>query len=170
MFVILLCHPHLRRLSNHWVRVSDLNDGWTSRDGLVSDAVLAGSQDNVALAVDSFRDGDLEVAINWGDISVDGASNCDEGSVDFVLPVLGSKNVARGVKGDNITRLNGTRSADAEGWESLERELGLGSVAVWAGDDEASGESVDLIEGQWIIEWLWKWGLLVGGTDISAMA
>jgi hypothetical protein len=122
MFVVFLCHSHLRRLSNHWVRVSDLNYGWTSRDGFVSDAVLAGSQDGVALAVYSFRDGDLEAAINWGDISVDGASGGDEGSVDFVFAVLGSKNVARGVKGDNITRLDGARGTDAEGWESLERE------------------------------------------------
>jgi hypothetical protein len=52
MFVIFICHEHLRRLSNHWVRVSDLNDGCSSRDGVVSDTILAGSQDNVALAVE----------------------------------------------------------------------------------------------------------------------
>jgi hypothetical protein len=131
MFVIFICHPHLR-LSNHWVRISDLNDGCSGRYSVVSDMILAGSQDNVALAVDSFKDGELEAAINWGDISVDGASDGDEGSVNVIFATLGSKNIARGVKGDNITRLDGARSSDAEGWASLEGELGLGSVAVWA--------------------------------------
>jgi hypothetical protein len=131
MFVVFIFHPHLR-LCNHWVRVSDFNDGWASRNGLVSDAVLAGSQDNVALAVDSFRNDDLEATIDWCGIGVDGASDGDERSVDVILAVLGSENVARSVKGDNITRLDGARGADAEGWESLERELGFGGVAVWA--------------------------------------
>ena len=81
-----------------------------------------------------------------------------------------TKSVARSQEVDGITGLDGASRAEGDSGECLKRELGLGSVGVRAGDDEAGCEGVDFVECQGGVEGLGEGRLLDGGADVGVMA
>jgi hypothetical protein len=147
--------------------IGDLNDGWASGDSVIVYGVSAGGEDNVGLSINSRRDDERETSINRGSLGVERASNGDESTVDRGGSVSRGDGVVGGQEGDSVTRLDGAGGAESEGGESLDGKSGVGLGAV---DDEAGGESVDLVEVKRSVERLGEGALLLSSTEVRGVA
>ena len=134
--------------------VCDLNDSRSGSDRVVVDGILAASQNNVGLAVDTLWHDGGEATLDWRGINDDGASNGDESGVDRGRRVLRPEDVVGCVQGDGVTALDRSLGAEGKDGERLDWERW---VVGRAGDDELRGKRVDLVDGQGGIEWRWEW-------------
>lgn len=71
-------------LLREWVNVAYLNDGRAGGDGVVSDSLVAASQDNVGLAGETLGDLNSEATLDRGSLDEGGAGDGNEGSVDLL--------------------------------------------------------------------------------------
>lgn len=146
--------------------VCDLDDRWTCNNCIIRYHSVARAEDSVGLAVDASWDDSAVSTSNLGGNTADRTSDGNEAGVDGGT---GASNelVAASEESDGGSRLKGTGGAEGKSWEGLDWKSSVGG---WAADDEWSCEGVDLIEVEWVIEWLWEWGLGERGADVGAVA
>lgn len=147
--------------------VADLDDGRASGNGVVSDGILAASEDDVALAVDALGDLDGVAALDLGGLGDDGTGDGDESTVDGDA-VVGLDLVAGGAEQDGAAGLDG--GVVAAGDELGEGLDGEGSVVRGAGGDELGSQGVDLVQGERVVEGLGEGRLLDASADVRGVA
>lgn len=155
---------HATLLRGNWV--GDLNDGWSSGNGVVSDDVLAASEHNVGLAIDTLWHDDRETTVNWGSINEDGAGEGDECSVEWAGAVHSLEGVALGQESDGAAALDGASGAEGEAGEGLDGKSRVGGRAA---DDEWGGKGVDFVEVEGSVEGRWERCLVDDGADVGAV-
>jgi hypothetical protein len=141
-----------------------LDDGRASQDVVVRDGLVAGSQNDVALASNAHGDSDsVGAAAAGGNRSPDGTRHGDEGSVNGSIGLVGRADL----EGD--CRTGGDRASRHQG-QGGESFHGQGRVAGRARRDEGRRNGVDLIEVERVIERLSGGSLAEGRTQVGAVA
>lgn len=153
---------HLRTSSG-----SNLENGRTSSNGVVSDGLVATGQDDVGLARNTLRHNDGEAAGNSGGWHEDRPGEGDEGAVQLRRAIDGLQNVAGCLERDGGALANGAGGGDRQHRESLDGQRRVGGRA---GDDEGSGERVHLVEVERGVEGRCEWHFGQGSADVSRMA